>query len=304
MMSRTVPITVIIPTYNRGTAVLAVLERLRQCDPQPESILVHIDLSDGKLEREISRQFPDITVLSSSTRRGPGGGRHRCLAACKTPYAVSFDDDSYPMDADFFASVERLFQENPGVALFEANVWHRHEAERRRAPSLTPISSYIGCGYAIRVAVYRTTRGHLDRAVAYGMEELDLSLLLFASGWGMVRAGELRVFHDTELKRHRSAEITAGSIMNVALYAFLHYPATSLGLGLLQLGNKVAYLIRRGRIGGIISGLVRIPADCWRNRVYRKPIPQRTLDRFVRFCRTGCPTAEDRRAIWGSPPAP
>jgi hypothetical protein len=29
-------------------------------------------------------------------------GRHRCLLACKPPFAVSFDDDSYPVDSDFF----------------------------------------------------------------------------------------------------------------------------------------------------------------------------------------------------------
>jgi GT2 family glycosyltransferase len=286
-MGRTIPVTVIIPTYNRGATVLSALERIMRCDPRPEAVLVHVDLSDGRLEGELRRRFPDVVVLTSSTRRGPGGGRHRCLLECRTPYAVSFDDDSYPVDPDFFACVERLFLEHPDIALFEASVWHRNEIEKPREAGLTPIPTYIGCGYAIRVAAYRATRGHLDRPVPYGMEELDLGLLLFVSGWRMVRAGELRVFHDTELKHHRSAEITAGSIKNVALYAFLHYPVTLLGLGVLQVGNKVVYSIRRGRVGGIIPGLAGIAGDCWRNRLHRQPIPRKTLNSYIRFCRTG-----------------
>jgi GT2 family glycosyltransferase len=293
-MKTTAPITVIIPTYNRGMKVLSVLEKIRLCEPGPAAIIIHIDLSDGNLEAELKKRFPDVAVLTSLARRGPGGGRHRCLLACKTPFAVSFDDDSYPVDSDFFATVERLFLEHPRTALLEANVWHRNEPELLRATSLMPIPSYTGCGYAIRLDVYRRMRGHLDRPVPYAMEEPDLSLQLFVSGYQMMRAGELRVFHDTDLKHHRSSEITSGSIMNVALYAFLHYPMMASGLAILQLGNKVAYCLRRGRIGGIIPGLLRIPADCWRNRMYRKPVPWKTLQRYVRFCRTGrLPEAEN-----------
>jgi hypothetical protein len=269
--------------------VMSVLEKIRLCDPAPVAIIIHIDQSDGRLEAELKERFLDVDILTSSVRRGPGGGRHRCLLACKTPFAVSFDDDAYPVDSDFFATVERLFLQHPRAALLEANIWHRNEPELPRATSLTPIPSYMGCGYAIRLDVYRQMRGYLDRPVNYGMEELDLSLQLFVSGCQMMRAGELRVFHDTDLKHHRSNEITSGSIMNVALYAFLHYPMMASGLAMLQLGNKVAYCLRRGRIGGIIPGLLRIPADCWRNRMYRKPVPLKILQQYVRFCRTGRP---------------
>jgi GT2 family glycosyltransferase len=287
-MDSTVPISVIIPTYNRGMAVLSVLDKIQECDPKPTEILVHIDLSDGILERELNRRFPNTTVLESPIRLGPGGGRHRCLLACNTPYAVSFDDDSYPVDTDFFSSVEQLFSEHSRVAVFEANVWHRNEPAKVRTKSLVPIPSYIGCGYAIRVAAYRQVRGHLPRhPVSYGMEEMDLSLQLFEAGWHILQAGNLRVFHDTELKHHQSSEITSGTIANVGLYAFLNYPVVGWGWGVMQMVNKIAYCIRMGRIRGICSGLLRIPGDCYCNRKYRKPVAWHTLRRFLRFCRTG-----------------
>ena len=95
-LTNTIPIAVIIPTYNRGLAVISVLNKIQECDPKPVEIWIHIDLSDGRLEDELAKRFPDIRILTSSIRLGPGGGRHRCLLACTTPYAVSFDDDSYP----------------------------------------------------------------------------------------------------------------------------------------------------------------------------------------------------------------
>ena len=61
-------------------------------------------------------------------------------------------------------------------------------------------------------------------SVAYGMEETDVSLQLFAAGWDIYHAGRLRVFHDTDLAHHDSPEIVSGYVANVGLFAFLNYP--------------------------------------------------------------------------------
>ena len=286
-MKSIVPVAVIIPTYNRGCAVLTVLEKIQKCDPKPAEIWVHVDLGNGILERELNRRFPSVGLLTSAVRLGPGGGRHRCLLACNTPYAVSFDDDSYPVDSDFFCRVERLFSQHSQAAIVGASIWHRHEPAKTRAESLVLTSSYIGCGYAIRLAAYLHVRGTLPRPVPYGMEETDLSMQFFASGWHIYEAGDLRVFHDTDLKHHQSPEITAGAITNVGLCAFLNYPIIGWGLGFLQVANIVVYSVRKRRIRGIWRGIFRIPVDCYRNRRYRKPMDWKTLMRFRHFRKFG-----------------
>ena len=286
-MTCNVPVAALIPTYNRGSAVLSVLEQVRACNPRPAEIWVHIDRADGVLECELNRRFPSVRVLSSPTRLGPGGGRHRCLLACNEPYAVSFDDDSYPVDADFFARVEALFLDCPNAAILGARIWHRYEPERERIENLDLSPSYIGCGFAIRMAAYHETRGLLPRPVPYGLEETDLSLQLFAAGWHIYEAGALRVFHDTDLKHHQSSESNAGTITNIGLFAFLHFPTVCWGWGLMQVANRVVYSMKMGRFRGICTGLLRIPIECYRYRRFRNAIAWPTLKRFLDFRRTG-----------------
>jgi GT2 family glycosyltransferase len=286
-MTRTVPIAVIIPTYNRGVTITRALNKIDKCDPKPAEIWTHIDLADGTLEGVLREQFPDVRVLTSPVRLGPGGGRHRCLVACSTAYAVSFDDDSYPVDPDFFSCVERLFSEHPQAAVFGASIWQRHEAAKLRTNSLDLVDSYVGCGHAIRLTAYRQVRGYLPRPYAFRMEESDLSLQLFAAGWQIYKSGDLRVFHDTDLRHRESSENVSTIITNVGLCAFLHYPIVGWGWGAAQVANIVAWHILRGKIHGICSGIFRIPIDCYRNRRYRKPIAWKNLRRFLQFRRTG-----------------
>jgi GT2 family glycosyltransferase len=276
-MRSTVPIAAIIPTYNRGLAVISVLKKIRECDPKPAEIWIHVDLADGLLERALGEQFPEVRVLASPIRLGPGGGRHRCLQACTAPFAVTFDDDSYPVDPDFFSHVLRLFSEYPRAAILSASIWHRNELAKVRTEHVIRVPTYMGCGCAIRVAAYRQIRGYLPRPVAYGMEENDVSIQLMARDWHIYDAGELRVFHDTDRKHQETPEVTSRIITNVGLYAFLNYPVIGWGLGLGQLANKIAYCIRKGRLRGICSGILHIPVDCYRNRRYRKPVGWKTL---------------------------
>jgi GT2 family glycosyltransferase len=283
------PVAVIIPTFNRGVAVHSVLEKILHCNPRPAEILVHIDAADGQLEAKLRNEFPDLTMLTSPVRLGPGGGRHRCLACCKMPYAVSFDDDSWPVDVEFFSDVVRLFSKYPHAAVFEATIWHRDAAPIPINDCLVRSVSFTGCGHAIRVSAYREVRGYLPRTVAYGMEEIDLALQLFAAGWDIYKTGRLRVFHDTEFIHHASSEIVSGYVTNVGLFAFLNYPVIRWYWGLLQLANAIVFSVRRGRIHGLCTGLLRLPLDCYRNRHYRNPIDWATVRRFLQFRRSGIP---------------
>lgn len=295
-MAEKAPVAVIIPTYNRGAAVVQVLERVFACQPRPEEIWVHIDQSDGLLERQLKQRFPEVHILSSMDRLGPGGGRHRCLLACRSPYAVSFDDDSWPVDKDFFAAIAPLFASFPDAAIFGAGIWHRSEGEKRRTNVVRRVASYVGCGHAIRVAAYRDIRGYLARPTPYAIEESDVGLQLFVRGWHVYTAEELRVYHDTDRTHHDAAEITAYTITNLALLAFLHYSAIDFGRGAAQVANRIAFCLRKGRIRGIAAGLAGIVTECYRNRSLRRPIGHRTLMDYLKLRQTETDASDHGRS--------
>jgi GT2 family glycosyltransferase len=278
-----VSVSAIIPTFGRGTRCLIPIARILECDPQPSEIIVHVDNSDDSVEKAIASAFPGVKLLSSRIRIGPGGSRHQCLLHCQSDFAASFDDDSYPVDRDYFDRVEAGFRAYPDVAVIGATIWHQNQAELPRQFRFVRKADFTGCGHAVRLSAYRQTRGYLPLPVAYGMEELDLAIQLFAQGWKILQAGELRVFHDTELKHHQSSEITANSVANAALFAFLHYPARGWTRGLLQVLNKSVDSLRRKRVLGITTGLLSAPKACWNFKRYRAPLPWPVVKDFLQL---------------------
>ncbi len=276
-----VPISVGIPTWARGERVLGTLARLYACDPRPAEFIVHIDATDGKLERALAVRFPSVRVLSSEHRVGPGGGRHRCIVAATQPFFVSFDDDSWPADADFFAEVMRLFGAHRDTAVLAATIFHPWEPEPPRVEQVAECVEYTGCGYALRCEVYRRLKGHLDNPIPYGFEETDLALQTVGAGWRLARCKSLRVYHDTQLRHHVRPDIVSGTIQNTALIVWLRYPLRFLPRGVLQVLNMICFQIRRGRWRGLGRGLGGIPSVIWKFREARAPVSSAVLTSYL-----------------------
>lgn len=272
------PITVGIPTYRRGDKVLQALRQVMACDPAPAEVMVFLDGGeDAELRQRLRVEFPAAVVFSSPERIGPGGARHRMLQAASQPWFVSLDDDSWPVDADFFAQLNRHMENSEGVAVFAAVIAHRGEPMPAPAEWTQQISDYTGCGHAMRVAAYRTVTGYVERPNAYGMEERDVAMQLHAAGWQVRRCGNLRVFHDTTLGHHRDPELVAATVENAALLAWLRYPVILWPYGLLQYANVVRFMIARGRVKGLLRGLLHTPLELWRHRGLRRPLPSASV---------------------------
>lgn len=267
--------------------MLETIRRIEACDPPPAEIIVHVDQSNGDLERELRAACPTVRLISSARRVGPGGGRHRCIEAATQPIFASFDDDSWPVDSDYFAEVERLFAALPDAVLVTAQVFHQGETCPERRDGRQRVHDYIGCGYALRVAAYRNTTGHLDRTCPYGFEEVDVALQLGAGGGEIWYCHTLRVFHDTRLAHHPNPDIVAGTIQNAALLAWLRYPLPLWPYAALQVASVVRSMIRFRRYRGIAVGLFGIPRTLWAYRGARRPLDAASVWRYLRHRRAG-----------------
>ena len=288
-MPPSVSITAVVTAYQRIEQALVTLEKLRACRPAPEEILVHVDGNQTQCERTICRALPEIKIIVSQESIGPGGGRNKLVAAARNEIVASFDDDSYPIDTDYFARVQGLFEQFPDASIISAAVYERGQPIGLDARETAWVSDFVGGGCVYRRADFLATAGYVPLPVAYGMEEVDLALRLHAQGGRILSTTWLRVFHDTDLGRHASPAVTAGSIANIALLAYLRYPPFYWPFGLGQVYNRVRWLITHGRRTGICSGLASIPRRCWRHRHFRQVVSRSTIRSYLHLRRKSVP---------------
>ena len=285
-------ITVVIPTYKRPEQLLEAIAQIRACAPAPNQIIVHIDGDDTVTETAIcSSPFQEIQVIKSPQQVGPGGGRNRAIVAAKNSIVASFDDDSYPIDTDYFARLLQLFEAFPNAGVIGARIYHRDEAIQLDTLSTRWTASFVGCGCAYRKEAFQQTNGYVQLPVAYGMEEVDLSLRLHDLGWGVLESDWLRTFHDTQLTHHSHPKVTAASIANQMLLAYLRYPVLFWWLGIMQCMSRIVWLVQHGRFSGILEGLVKIPGLIHRYQADRKTVSAKSLFYYQRLRRQAIATA-------------
>jgi GT2 family glycosyltransferase len=270
-------VTAIVTAYSRVNQTLKTLRRIKACAPVPDEILIHVDANGKACAGAVKSVFPDLRVLLSTDAVGPGGGRNKLIAAARNEFVASFDDDSYPGDVDFFARVEFLMRRFPEAAVITGAISHRGEPIVSDQPIIARTSSFVNCGTVFRRSVFLETGGFVPLVIAYGMEEEDLSLRLFDSGSVQFYSPWLRIHHDTNFEHHKTPEVTAGVIANLALLAWLRYPKRYWPYGVLQVVNRVMWSGRAGRTNGIVRGLAMIPRHLWRYRKYRRPVSMRTM---------------------------
>lgn len=282
-------VTAVIPTYGRAAPLLHTLEQIVACTPAPDEIIIHIDNSDRFTEESLKNSqfnsYKSIRVILSSTHVGPGGGRNTAIAQAKNSIVASFDDDSYPIDSDYFARLMQLFEQFPKAAVIGSAIFHQNETVLPDEYQATWAADFVGCGCAYRREIFLQTGGYVPLPLAYGMEETDLSLRLHDRGWGVLQTSWLRVFHDTRLEHHNSPKITAASIANQALLAYLRYPVGLWWLGGVQCLSRVSWLMRHQRWNGILTGLAAIPSLLRQQHHYRQTVSAQSLLSYLRLRR-------------------
>ena len=263
-------ITATVTAFERIAQTLDTVRRLESCRPPPAEIIVHVDAARHDCAAAVRAAFPAARVIVSETGVGPGGGRNRLMEAASHELVAAFDDDSYPIDADFFARAAALFDSLPGISLATAQMVHPGEtlAPDRRVFRAT--GGFNGGGAVFRRSHLLETGGYLPLPIAYGVEEEDMALRLIDRGRLLVFTPFLRVFHNTDRAHHAEPRVNAATIANIALLAFLRYPPRFYPRAMLQLANRVRFCLRKGRLRGVASGLGMIPLHLWRMRAHRR----------------------------------
>ncbi|HKU77347.1 MAG TPA: glycosyltransferase [Pyrinomonadaceae bacterium] len=274
-------ISAIVTAYERVDQTLATLRILQSCVPAPDEILVHVDANQIECENAIRNTLPNIQILRSVEQVGPGGGRNKLVNAARGEFIASFDDDSYPIDSDYFARARQVFEKFPEASLVCAALYHAGESIGLDERTAQWTADFSGGACIFRRQAFLDAGGYVPLPVAYGMEEVDLAIRLHSQDGRILTTPWLRVFHNTDLKRHGDPKVTAGSIANLALLAYLRYPVSLWGIGVGQCANRLLWLLRHGRHRGIVKGVTMIPAHLRANRGYRLPVSKEVVRSYL-----------------------
>lgn len=265
-------ISVVIPTYKRVKDLSVTLTKIYSCNPLPSEIIVHVDYGDLETPEFLQNHFSEVVILKSRKSVGPGGGRTAGIKYAKNNYVASFDDDSFPIDLDYFSKLSKYFKLFPLAVVIEATIYHRDEQIKQPEKNCFEKHDFTGCGSAYQKDLFLKLGGFIPKPVAYGMEEVDLSIRALEKKMMIVACKELRVMHNTNLQHHQTAKINAGAITNLALFVYLRYPYQLYFYGFLQVMNRVFFSIRSKRFKGIFKGLADIPSSFREYKQYRKII--------------------------------
>jgi len=279
-------ISAIVTAYERVEQTLATLRVIQNCTPAPDEILVHVDGNQVACENAVRDAFPNLRILRSEEQVGPGGGRNKLVEAAKFELIASFDDDSYPIDSDYFARALQMFEKFPEASLICAALYHAGESIGLDERSAHWTADFLGAACIYRRQAFLNAGGYVPLPVAYGMEEVDLAIRLHSQGGKLLTTPWLRVFHNTDLRHHSDPRITAGSIANLALLAYLRYPVSLWGIGVGQCANRLLWLLKHGRRRGIFKGVTMIPGHVWANHRYRLPVSSKVIRSYLALRRT------------------
>ncbi len=289
MRERVIPIAAMVSAYRRVDQTLCTLRTLEACDPRPAEILVHVDGNQTACADAIRSAHPGARVFVSRMIVGPGGGRNTMVAAATQPLVASFDDDSYPIDRDYFDRVVQVFARFPDASVVGAHVYHRHESLAPDENAAQWVADFSGCGCAYRRDHFLETGGYVPLETAYGMEEVDLALRLHARGRRVLQTPWLRVGHDTDLGHHNEPEVTSASVANLALLTYLRYPPTLWVVGAAQFFRRIWWLLGHGRWRGILRGVMRIPALLRAHTKARSIVPASAVWSYLQLRRRPIP---------------
>lgn len=264
----TVPLTLIIPAHRRVTKLLHTLKMVFGCSPVPDEVMVHVDGGSPEVVAAVTGRFPQVKLLSSLTLLGPGGARDRLIRLARHEWVVTFDDDSFPEHPGFFARVMADVERFPEAAVLSWDTL----SEARAQLGFHHIAVFSGCGSVFNRAWYLRTKGFVPRVVAYGFEEVDVSLQLYCLGGRVIYDPSLRVIHDHPMPEVVAPEIVAGALLNAFWFPLVRYPLLLLPWAWLSALRYTLRTLLNGGHAGVLEALRRGPMEAADILRWRTPL--------------------------------
>lgn len=278
-------ISILIISKNRKEELAFTLRRLKSIvDISINEVLVLLDgCTDGS--EQLVNQFDWInwTVLNESI--GTSRARNFLYKKATGAIFIGFDDDAHPLQNDFIAIVESIFEENNNLGIiafqeikgiFKSDKDALSQKTNKKIEYLC--NEFVGCGFAITKNVYLATNGFPVWIDIYG-EESCVAVEVLASKKDILYTNRVSVNH----RVNKHARLNSGmnyfrfekQLKNTAFYFIVYHKNPSLKIIKLFWHNFKKYALKDMRFFKIylkVIGIVILQLP--KVLKYRKPVSQ------------------------------
>ncbi|MFO7900204.1 MAG: glycosyltransferase family A protein, partial [Planctomycetota bacterium] len=108
-------VSVIIPTRDRCEELIECLESIRRQEYQLVEVIVVDDHSEDDTAERVGREYPEVTLRTTETRRQPAFLRNLGLRAANGEFVLFLDSDSELPRPDTVSTMVRVLDANPGL---------------------------------------------------------------------------------------------------------------------------------------------------------------------------------------------
>ncbi len=271
-------ISVMITTRNRSADLRKTLNQLTKMDPLPLEVLVCADGCSDDTVDMVREVFPWVHLTVNTVGLGSVGSRHKLMGVVSGDWAMSLDDDSYPLDNDFFDRVMSLCDAHPeaGVITFP----ELNDCDRYANPEQTPssrgryVSAYANCAALTRVVSYSRSPG-FPEMFFHMYEEPDYALQCYADGYAVWFDPSLTIRHHMSPVGRRLMRIHQLGARNELWSVWMRCPFPQIiPVSLFRVWRQARYSMTEG-----LSWTVREPVWWWEAmkgivdcREHRKPV--------------------------------
>lgn len=197
MKSTDTAFTISITTKNRPAMLAETVRQLARTAAEAEELLLVDDGSQPPIDPETFGPLPfPLRLIRHDTSHGLIPSRNEIARECRTPFILSCDDDSYPINGSVSEAAGYL-ESHPGI-LGLSFPFLEGPARKPGNPSLQqepyPVRLFFACAFLFRTAYFLELGGYGTWFIRQN-EERDLSYRAMLRGWDIFHYPALTVFH-------------------------------------------------------------------------------------------------------------
>jgi GT2 family glycosyltransferase len=293
--------TVMISTRDRRPDLEVTCEKLMELRPAPDEVIICADgCNDGTAEM-LRLRFPQFKTLENPLPKGDMYSRDRILRMARGEIVLSLDDDSYPIQRDFFEKLPLILSKHPEAAvvvfpeLRNGNLFSTSD-KSDTCPGHY-VSAYANCAAAMRRDFYLGQPG-FPVFFTHMYEEPDYALQSYAAGAAVWFEPSLTVRHHLSTANRRPVARHHFNARNELWSVWLRCPWPALPIvSAYRLLRQFAYAASEGMDWALREPVwwlaaLRGRAQC---RTFREPVHWLVYYRWMRLARSPIYRVQDLR---------